>query len=186
MVIDLLVVSLPAVAVGYMAGPFVGQFAMRFATVTFGRAARSAIRTGELSAVGESLRGTAVMAGQAIAVVFLAIIVVALATLILYTWLTHATFGRTLGKLLFGIEVVCMGNGGRAGYVRCLVRSLVLFGPPLVLVTAALAAVITGQEEENVSLVVIRWVALCGALLMLLPQRRGLHDWLSGTVVSRV
>lgn len=74
--------------------------------------------------------------------------------------LGHALAGRSLGKLVMGLEVVTRRTGRRPGPVRSIVRAL------LSLVSLALMAV--------------------GYLWLIVDRRsRALHDWLSGTVVVR-
>ena len=71
-------------------------------------------------------------------------------------------FGGTPGKLMTGIRVVSPKNGGNIGLVRSLVRAV---------------GVMLSQ------LFAVLWL-ISAAMIFVAPQRRTLHDYLAGSVVS--
>ncbi len=71
-------------------------------------------------------------------------------------------FGGTPGKLMTGIRVVSPKNGGNIGLVRSLARAV---------------GVMISQ------LIGLLWV-ISAVMVFLAPQRRTLHDYLAGSVVS--
>lgn len=86
--------------------------------------------------------------------------------LFLYFWVSHALWGRTLGKRLLGVRVVAAGTGGRLGAGRAALRTLAF--PLLVFV-------------PEVGLLCL----FADGLWMLIdPEGRVIHDrWLGAAVV---
>jgi len=78
-----------------------------------------------------------------------------------HTLLIGGPYGATLGQLMFDLRVIDVAEGGRPSYIQAFVQSALFY------FTVALT-----------SFLVLFFVFFN-------PQRRTLHDWLSGTLVVR-
>jgi uncharacterized RDD family membrane protein YckC len=99
----------------------------------------------------------------------------AIATLlgVLYQWFGLAVRGQTLGKRLFGIQIVddC---GAPAGFFRALLLRVWVFG-----ILAAIVQLLLQRAGGWIGL----GLALANVLPIFGPRRRCLHDYLAGTQV---
>jgi uncharacterized RDD family membrane protein YckC len=100
-----------------------------------------------------------------------------------YDWLCNARWGRTLGKCVVGIKVVHCGVARRPGVFRSLARKAIIFGVPTAVVGCQLVAVMMDRLADALVVTMLVWTAIASALSLLLPTRRALHDYLSGTEV---
>ena len=94
-----------------------------------------------------------------------------------------ARFGWDLGKALFGMDVVD-AHGSVPGWGRAMIRTLVLWGPILVLDVAAQAG--EGSSRPLASALAIASVAWWPLLVVSIathPEHRGWHDRAAGTWV---
>ncbi|WP_436778142.1 RDD family protein [Yinghuangia sp. YIM S09857] len=183
-VVDGLLIAVPTAALGWAAVPVVQQVvqvqARRVGLRTRKRIVESGLDTDVLEATA---RDSVVTMAKTVSSFMMAMLLVALALWLVYEWLAHAAFGRTVGKAVFGLRVVSVSGYGRAGLVRTLVRSLVLLGLPIVLFAYAWAYSLAERTDRPLAYQVGSGVAALGPMLMALPGNRALHDWLS---LSRV
>ncbi|MFJ7420713.1 RDD family protein [Streptomyces uncialis] len=181
-VLDYVVSCLPALPLMWLAVPFLERsIAMQVNRVTR-RTLGSGGDTGEMR---EAAAASLTALGQTASVVVLALFVVTTAVLCFYDWVCHAAFGRTLGKLCFGVRVVHAGHGGRPGVVRSFLRTGVLFGLPLFFGTWLAVDSLAGGTEPALVPQLVANAPVYGLLLALLPAQRALHDFVSGTEVTR-
>jgi len=115
----------------------------------------------------------------------MALIIVCMVFWFLYDWFAHAVFGRTIGKLAFGIAVVPVGGGRRPGALRGLARTGVIIGVPTVLICCAWAFALAERSDWPLRYQVASWTVVGGLALTLLPGNRALHDWVSFTHVEK-
>jgi uncharacterized RDD family membrane protein YckC len=99
---------------------------------------------------------------------FAAFIAAVVAALALYEVCSIATKGATLGKRLVGIKVE--RAGGQVGYLRSIIRLLVLTGAPLPLLGVP-------SLVQNFYVIAV--------LLPIVYRGRGIHDYVAGTVIAR-
>jgi len=100
-----------------------------------------------------------------------------------YEVICQVLFGRSLGKMVFGLRVVPAGGyRDRPGFVRSLLRACV-FMVPVGALYVSLRVSATGDADRANLMAWLFYGVLAGVWLMLLPPRRGLHDLVSGTVV---
>lgn len=96
-----------------------------------------------------------------------------------------ARFGWDLGKLAVGLRVVD-ADGRPPGWRRALVRSAVLWGPPIAILIAA--RVLTVEDVRlagAVAVLTYGWFAAISWSIARDEQRRGWHDRAAGTWVLR-
>lgn len=124
------------------------------------------------------------------------IIAVALALVVavmtLYEWLTHAWFGRSLGKALVGIKVISLSSRSelavtqRASAWQSALRAGVttlLPGSGLVLLVVASSSLDPIIALVGVALVLSYWIDIAGLLFLHNGRRACLHDLVSDTIV---
>nr|BAU09526.1 rphB [Streptomyces griseoviridis] len=140
---------------------------------------------GDPAAFRDAARDAADTVVQSLSLALLALTACAVALLFLYDWLAHALFGRTLGKLCLGVTVVRSGGGGPPGPLRALLRSAVLTGLPGALLCWYWLRVLLDEPPGAVPYLLLLCLPVLGALLLLGPARRPLHDRLSRTCVTR-
>ncbi|MFF0483901.1 RDD family protein [Streptomyces sp. NPDC004435] len=182
-VVDGVVVALPAVAVAWVALPFLETLLAR-------RVRKLAMReVGEIRASGwdgqvakESLGDSVSVIGETIGMFAAGLMVCGLALWLLYDWFAHALFGRTLGKAVLGLRVERF-DGSRPGVLCGLIRSGLINGVPLMVMVVGWTYALAGRTDYPAIVSVAQWVVFGGLFLVLLPAHRTLHDWVSFTRV---
>ncbi|MGW0660950.1 RDD family protein [Streptodolium elevatio] len=183
--LDYMLVLVPTAVVGWTAVPLVQRAvtvqAQRVGRRTGGRIVSSGLDTDVLK---DTARDSAETMAKTASTFVMALLLVSMVLWFLYDWIAHAVFGRTLGKIVFGIAVVPVHGGWRAGMVRGLVRSLILIGVPTALICYGWAYQVAERADQPLAYRVISWVSTGGLALALLPGNRALHDRLSFTRVE--
>lgn len=141
-------------------------------------------------------RNAAIDGAHAYWVGLVQVIAVALALVVavmtLYEWLTHAWFGRSLGKALVGIKVISLSSHSemaimqRASAWQSALRAGVttlLPGSGWVLLAVALSSLDPIIALVGVALVLSYWIDIAGLLFLYNGRRACFHDLVSGTIV---
>ncbi|WP_331767457.1 RDD family protein [Embleya sp. NBC_00896] len=183
--VDYLLVMVPTVALGWAAVPLVQRMVSAQAQQV-GRRTRARIISSGVDAdvLRDTARDSAETMSKTASAFVIALLVVAMVLWFLYDWFAHAVFGRTLGKVVFGLEVVRGSGWGRPGLVRSLARTAVLIGVPTVLLCYAWAYTLAERPDRPTAFHAASWAAAGGLAIAVLPGNRALHDWLSFTRVE--
>ncbi|MFE5790988.1 RDD family protein [Streptomyces sp. NPDC056503] len=181
--VDGFVVALPTVVLGWAALPFMEVVVGNRVRALARREGAEIVSSGlDGQVVRESLGDSVTAIGETVGTIAVGLMVFALALWLLYDWLAHALFGRTLGKAALGLRVERF-DGTRPGIVRALIRSGVIIGVPTAVLVVAWMYALAGRSDYPMALDVAQWVVFGGMFLVLLPTHRALHDWMSFTRV---
>ncbi|MBN0042681.1 RDD family protein [Streptomyces actuosus] len=181
--VDGVFVMLPTVLLGWTAVPLMESVLTYQARRLLRRGGSRIVSSGlDGQVIKDSARESVVVLAKTGSAFLVALTLFAMGFWLVYDWLAHAAFGRTLGKAVFGLEVVRF-DGAKPGVLCGLIRAAVLIGAPAATVLYGWAYAMAGRTDEPLVLLVMRWVILVGLLPALLPTNRALHDWLSLTRV---
>ncbi|WP_436771752.1 RDD family protein [Yinghuangia sp. YIM S09857] len=105
----------------------------------------------------------------------------------IYDWLMHARFGRTLGKIAFGMKVVpAQGGSSRLGVLRSARRTFVAVLLPWGALMLMWYQIILRDGQLALVFGLVSLVGFFDPLTVLGPRRRTWHDRTAGTVVVNV
>ncbi|MEU8136714.1 RDD family protein [Streptodolium elevatio] len=105
----------------------------------------------------------------------------------IYDWLMHARFGRTLGKIVFGMKVVpAQGGSGRLGIGRSARRTFVAVLLPWGALMLMWYQIILRDWQLVTVFGLLSLIGFVDPLAVLGPRRRTLHDRSAGTLVVNV
>ncbi|WP_436786064.1 RDD family protein [Yinghuangia sp. YIM S10712] len=105
----------------------------------------------------------------------------------IYDWLMHAFFGRTLGKIMFGMKVVPeRGGSSRLGLARSGRRTVVAVLVPWAALMLMWYELILREWTLATVCGIVSLIGFFDPLAVLGPRRRAWHDRVGGTVVVNV
>ncbi len=124
---------------------------------------------------------------------------VAFFILLVYSIGMHASFGQTVGKMATGVKVVRNADGGNIGVKQALLRDLVpvvfflvslgylaLFGASIQGVVVEDATVPATVVVDAYAWAISGWGLAELVTMLFNAKRRAVHDFLAGTVVTRI
>ncbi|MEG3626466.1 RDD family protein [Streptomyces poriticola] len=136
----------------------------------------------DAEAVKDSARESVALLARTASTFLVALVLFAMLVWLVYDWLAHAAFGRTIGKAVFGLRVVRF-DGSKPGALCGLIRAAVLIGAPAVILLYGWMYALVGRTDRPLTFLVTEWIVFGGLFLVLLPSHRALHDRLSFTRV---
>lgn len=112
-----------------------------------------------------------------------------------YTVYMHGKFGQTIGKMLMKIKVSKV-NGEPFTYKRALYRDSVIIGASILILFIEAGPILNGinpllATEGSQAFLVLIWIQLAWFMIEFITmltnnKRRAVHDFIAGSVVTRI